>query len=67
MQHLPQLRYPQSEFLLLRSCMGITKLFSGLRTCQPNHMEKETIWFDKEFLREVEEIMVGEGHFFWDL
>ena len=27
------------KLLLLRSCMGISKLFFGLRTCQPVHME----------------------------
>lgn len=31
MHLLPQLRDPQSEFHLLRFCMGITKLFFGLR------------------------------------
>lgn len=48
MHLLLQLRNPQSELLLLRSCMGIAKFFFGLRTCQPTHMEKTTIWFDKE-------------------
>ena len=38
MHLLPQLRDPQSELLLLRSCMGIAKLFFGLRMCQPIHM-----------------------------
>ncbi|GJV60609.1 retrovirus-related pol polyprotein from transposon TNT 1-94 [Tanacetum coccineum] len=31
---------PQSELLLLRSCMGIAKLFFGLRTYEPVHMEE---------------------------
>ncbi|GKA47719.1 retrovirus-related pol polyprotein from transposon TNT 1-94 [Tanacetum coccineum] len=30
----------QSELLLLRSCMGIAKLFFGLRTYEPVHMEE---------------------------
>jgi hypothetical protein len=33
---LPHLRDLQSELILLRSCMGIAKLFFGLRMCQPN-------------------------------
>nr|GEV21290.1 reverse transcriptase domain-containing protein [Tanacetum cinerariifolium] len=38
-----------SEFLLLRSCMGIAKLFFGLRTCQPIYMEDAALFFDKEY------------------
>ncbi|GJX88186.1 hypothetical protein Tco_0340200 [Tanacetum coccineum] len=37
MSLLLQLHDLQSELLLLRSCMGIAKLFFGLRTCQPVH------------------------------
>ncbi|GJY32932.1 hypothetical protein Tco_0417401 [Tanacetum coccineum] len=48
MSLLPQLHNPQSELLLLRSCMGIFKLFIGLRTCQPVHMEEATLFFDKD-------------------
>lgn len=44
--------------------MGITKLFFGLKACQPNHTEKITIWFDKELRMTIEDIIVGEGHFF---
>ncbi|GJR15355.1 hypothetical protein Tco_0798007 [Tanacetum coccineum] len=50
MSLLPQLHDPQSELLLLRSCMGIAKLFFGLRTCQPVHMEEATLFFEKDFL-----------------
>ncbi|KAL4576119.1 hypothetical protein LXL04_012208 [Taraxacum kok-saghyz] len=47
MRLLPQLCDPQSELLLLRSCMGIAKLFFGLRTCQPEHMEEAASFFDQ--------------------
>ncbi|GKA36261.1 hypothetical protein Tco_0722752 [Tanacetum coccineum] len=47
---LPQLHDPQSELLLIRSCMGIAKLFFGLRTCQPVHMEEATLFFDKDHI-----------------
>ncbi|GKF51123.1 hypothetical protein Tco_0147590 [Tanacetum coccineum] len=47
MSLLPHLHDPQSEFLLLRSCMGIAKLFFGLMTCQPAHMEEAALFFDK--------------------
>ncbi|PNY14294.1 auxilin-like protein, partial [Trifolium pratense] len=67
MRLLPQLKDPQSELLLLRSCMGIAKLFFGLRTCQPIHMEQATILFDKELRGVVEDIVVGGGPYFGDL
>lgn len=53
MHLLPQLRVPQSELLLLCSCMGIVKLFFGLRICQPNHMEKKNIWLIKSCKRRL--------------
>jgi len=67
MHILPQLRDPQSEHLLLRSCMGIAKLFFGLRTCQPIRMEEAAMLFDKEFRGAVEDIVVCGGPFFGDL
>jgi len=47
--------------------MGIAKLFFGLRTCQPIHMEEAAILFDKELREAVEDIVVGGGPFFGDL
>jgi hypothetical protein len=67
MHLLPQFKDPQSELLLLRSCMGIAKLFFGLRTCQPIYMEEATILFDKELRGAVEDIVVCGGPFFRDL
>jgi len=67
MHLLPQLRDPQSLLLLLRSCMGIAKLFFGLRTCQPIHMEEAVMLFDKELREVVEDIVVDRGPFFGDL
>ncbi|MCI45119.1 hypothetical protein A2U01_0066358, partial [Trifolium medium] len=57
MHLLPKLRYPHSELLLLRSCMGIAKFFFGLRTCQPIYMMKAVVLFDKELRAAVEDIM----------
>lgn len=37
MHFLPQQMDTKSELLLLLSCLGITKLFFGLRMCQTNH------------------------------
>jgi hypothetical protein len=48
MHHLPQFRDPQSELLLLRSCIGIAKLIFDLRMCEQIHMEETTTLFDKE-------------------
>jgi hypothetical protein len=67
MHLLPRLRDPQSELLLLRSCMGIAKLFFGLRTCQPVYMKDAAFLFDKELRGAVEDIVVGGGPFFGDL
>ncbi|KAI3750270.1 hypothetical protein L2E82_20904 [Cichorium intybus] len=63
---LPQLCDPQSELLLLRSCMGIAKLFFGLRTCQPMHMEEAALFFDKGLRGSIEDIVVCGGPFFGD-
>ncbi|RHN77582.1 hypothetical protein MtrunA17_Chr1g0156331 [Medicago truncatula] len=67
MLFLPQLRDRHNELLLLRSCLGITKIFFGLRTCQPIHMEEATMLFDKELGGVVEDVVVGGGSFFGDL
>ncbi|GJS71154.1 putative reverse transcriptase domain-containing protein [Tanacetum coccineum] len=67
MSLLPQLHDPQSELLLLRSCMGISKLFFGLRTCQPVHMEEAVLFFDKGLRGSIENIVVCGGPFFGDL
>ncbi|GKD50829.1 hypothetical protein Tco_1279805, partial [Tanacetum coccineum] len=54
----PQLHDPQNELLLLRSYMGIAKLFFGLRTCQPVHME------EADLCGSIENIVVCGGPFF---
>nr|GEV09763.1 putative reverse transcriptase domain-containing protein [Tanacetum cinerariifolium] len=64
---LPQLHDPQIELLLLRSCMGITKLFFGLRTCQPVHMEEASLFFDKGLHGSIKNIVVCDGPLFGDL
>ncbi|GJR17450.1 putative reverse transcriptase domain-containing protein [Tanacetum coccineum] len=60
---LPQLHDPHSELFLLRSCMGIAKLFFGLRTCQPVHMEEATLFFNKGLRGSIENIVVCGGPF----
>ncbi|GJT26270.1 hypothetical protein Tco_0906545 [Tanacetum coccineum] len=64
---LPQLHDPQSELLLLRSFMGIAKLFFGLRTCQPVHIEEVALFFNKGLRGSIENIVVCGGPFFGDL
>nr|GEW26915.1 putative reverse transcriptase domain-containing protein [Tanacetum cinerariifolium] len=64
---LPQLHDPQSELILLRSCMGIYKLFFGLKTCQPVHIEDATLFFEKDLRGSIENIVVCGGPFFGDL
>ncbi|GJT86986.1 hypothetical protein Tco_1068703 [Tanacetum coccineum] len=63
---LPQLHDPQSELLLLRSCMGIAKLFFGLRTCQPVHMEEAALFFDKGLRGSIKNIVVLQYHILRD-
>ncbi|GKD63469.1 hypothetical protein Tco_1305577 [Tanacetum coccineum] len=63
MSLLPLLHDQQSELLLLQSCMGIAKLFFGLRTCQPVHMEDATLFFDKCLRVSIENIVVCGGPF----
>ena len=50
MHLLPQLHDLQSELILLRSCMGIAKIFFGLRTCQFVHMDEASLCFDKGYM-----------------
>nr|GEU37502.1 reverse transcriptase domain-containing protein [Tanacetum cinerariifolium] len=64
---LSQLHDPQSELLLLRSCMGIAKLFFRLRTCHPVHMEEADLFFDKGLLGSIENMIVCGEPFFGDL
>lgn len=64
---LQKLRDPQSELLLLRSCMGVAKLLFGLRTCQPTFVGEAVSIFDKGLRGAVEDIVVHGGPFFGDL
>ncbi|GJV06054.1 hypothetical protein Tco_1343710 [Tanacetum coccineum] len=57
MSLLPRLRDPQSELLLLRSCMGVTKLLFGLRTCQPMYIGEVVSIFDNGLRRAIEAIV----------
>nr|GEY04309.1 hypothetical protein [Tanacetum cinerariifolium] len=59
MSLLPQLHDPQSELLLLRSCMVIAKLFFSLRICQPIYMEVTILFFDKGLRGSIENIVVA--------
>ncbi|KAF5801739.1 hypothetical protein HanXRQr2_Chr06g0251561 [Helianthus annuus] len=67
MRLLTKLGDPQSELLLLQSCMGIAKLFFGLKTCQPVHMKDAALFFDKGLREAIEELVVCGGPFFGDL
>ncbi|GKD29043.1 hypothetical protein Tco_1239821 [Tanacetum coccineum] len=67
MSLLPRLHDPHSDLLLLRSCMGISKLFFSLRTCLPVHMEESALFSDKSLCRSIENIVVSGGSLFGDL
>ncbi|KAI3822031.1 hypothetical protein L1987_09612 [Smallanthus sonchifolius] len=64
---LKRLRNPQSELLLLRSCMGVAKLLFGLRTCQPSYVGEAVSVFDTGLRKTIEDIVVCGGAFFGDL
>ncbi|KAL8222810.1 hypothetical protein R6Q57_020209 [Mikania cordata] len=66
MSFLPRLRDPQSELLLLRSCMEVAKLLFGLRTCQPMYVGEAVSIFDKGLQGAIEDIVVCGGPFFGD-
>ncbi|GKB27122.1 hypothetical protein Tco_0866523 [Tanacetum coccineum] len=57
MSLLPSLRYPQSEILLLRSCMDVAKLLFGLRMCQPMYIGEVVSIFDNGLRRAIEAIV----------
>ncbi|XP_022007936.1 uncharacterized protein LOC110907233 [Helianthus annuus] len=67
MRVLPQLKNPQCELLLLRSCMGVAKIIFGLRTCQPSYVGAAVTLFDEGLRQAIDDIVVGEGAFFGDL
>ncbi|XP_076956600.1 uncharacterized protein LOC143631862 [Bidens hawaiensis] len=67
MECLKGLRDPQSELLLLRSCMGVAKLLFGLRTCQPSYVGGAVSVFDTGLRKAIEDIVVCGGAFFGDL
>ncbi|GJY70855.1 putative reverse transcriptase domain-containing protein [Tanacetum coccineum] len=66
MSLLSSLWDPQSELLLLRSCMGVAKLLFGLRTCQPMYIGEAVSIFDNGLRRAIEAIVVCGGPFFRD-
>ena len=66
MESLRKLGDPQSELLLLRSCMGVAKLLFGLRTCQPAFVADAVSLFDKGLRGAVEDIVVCGGPYFGD-
>ncbi|GJR72939.1 putative reverse transcriptase domain-containing protein [Tanacetum coccineum] len=66
MSLLPSLQDPQSELLLLRSCMSVAKLLFGLRTCQPMYIGEAVSIFNNGLRRAIEAIVVCEGPFFGD-
>ncbi|GJW62444.1 hypothetical protein Tco_0111779 [Tanacetum coccineum] len=57
MSLLQRLHDPQSKLFLLRSCMSIAKLFFGLTTCQPVHMEEAALFSDKGLHGSIENIV----------
>ncbi|XP_076935722.1 uncharacterized protein LOC143602539 [Bidens hawaiensis] len=67
MEYLKGLRDPQSELLLLRSCMGVAKLLFGLRTCQPSYVGGAVSVFNTGLRKAIEDIVVCGGAFFGDL
>ena len=67
MKRLPDLRDPQSELLLLRSCMGVAKLVFGLRTCQPELVKEAVSIFDAGLREAIEDLVVCGGPHFGDL
>ncbi|KAL6514241.1 hypothetical protein OROHE_019228 [Orobanche hederae] len=63
MQVLSKLRDPPCELLLLRACMGISKLLFGLRICQPEFVMEAVDIFDTGLREAVEGIVASQYAF----
>nr|GEW09196.1 hypothetical protein [Tanacetum cinerariifolium] len=57
---------PQCEFLLLRSCMGIFKLYFSMRVCSPRDFETAKRSFDMALCFSLERIVTASGLGFGD-
>ncbi|XP_026448896.1 uncharacterized protein LOC113349177 [Papaver somniferum] len=61
MQKIQKLHDPQCELLLLRNCVGISKLYFTLRTTNPQALQVATAHYDKHLLDYLRQIIVGDG------
>ncbi|XP_056685317.1 uncharacterized protein [Spinacia oleracea] len=66
MEVVAGLNDPQSELLLLRSCVGVSRLYFSLRTCPPHMLGSAPISFDLALRKVLQDITVDGGAGFGD-
>jgi hypothetical protein len=66
MEAVAKLRDPQCELLLLRACVGISKLYFSMCTCSPWVFEHGHVAFDVSLRSSLERIVTASGPGFGD-
>ncbi|GKE34059.1 reverse transcriptase domain-containing protein, partial [Tanacetum coccineum] len=66
MDAVAKINDPQCELLLLRSCTGISKLYSSMRTCPPRVFESAQRSFDMALRSSLKRIVIAYGPGFDD-
>ncbi|GKC57534.1 reverse transcriptase domain-containing protein [Tanacetum coccineum] len=66
MEAISKINDPQCELLLLRSCMGISRLYFTMRTCPPRVFESAQRSFDVALRSSLECIVTASGPGFGD-
>lgn len=61
MLKVQQLHDTQSELLLLRNCIGVSKLHFTLRTTEPEAIQDATLLYDQHLLQYLRQLVVGDG------
>ncbi|XP_026410278.1 uncharacterized protein LOC113305455 [Papaver somniferum] len=61
MTKVQQLHDTQCELLLLRNCIGVSKLNFTLRTTNPMAIQSATSLYDQHLLNYLRQLVVGDG------
>ncbi|XP_026391994.1 uncharacterized protein LOC113287446 [Papaver somniferum] len=61
MESVKQLHDPQSEFLLLRSCAGVSNLYFNMRTTQPDSLQQIISSYDRPLVQFLQHIVIRDG------
>lgn len=61
MTRVQQLQDTQCELLLLRNCIGVSKLYFTLRTTNPMTIQTATSLYDQHLVQYLRQLVVGDG------